>query len=107
MSFLDQMMSHLNGVDVGAIAARVGLSPEQVQAAIVALGQQHPQPGDTAAGAAAQTGLPIDRIRAVLDHLGGEGTLERIAGMLGGAGGPGGGLGGGLGGMLSGMFDKA
>lgn len=103
MSFLDQILGQLNGVDVGAIAARVGLPPEQVQAAIVALGQQHPQPGDTAEGAAAQTGLPIDQIRAVLAHLGGEGMLGQIAGALGGAAG---GEGGGLGGMLSGMFGR-
>lgn len=107
MSFLDQALSHLNGVDLSAIAAKVGIPPEQVQAAIGALTQAHAEPGDTAEGAAAKTGLPLDQVQQVLEHIGGEGMMAKITGALGGlGGGQGGAQGGGLGGMLSGMFSK-
>ena len=106
MSFLDGILGQLgNNPTVDGLAAKVGLTPEQVEMAVQALGQQSQQPGDTVQGAADQTGLPQDKLSQVLGHLGGEGGLGGIAGMLGGAGGEGG-AGGGLGGMLGGLFGK-
>ena len=101
MSLLDGLLGQLgNNATVTGLAQRVGLSPEQVEMAVQALGQQHQMPGDTVAGAADQTGLPQDKLQAVLAHLGGEGALGNLAGMLGG------GQGGGIGGMLGGLFGK-
>ena len=105
MSFLDSILGQLgNNPTVDGIAAKVGLTPDQVEMAVQALGQQTQQPGDTVQGAADQTGLPQDKLQQVLGHLGGEGGLGSIAGMLGGGGE--GGEGGGLGGMLGGLFGK-
>jgi len=101
MSMFDGILGQLAGnVDVGNLAAKLGLSPEQVESAIAALGQAHAQPGDTVATAADQTGLPTDTLNAVLGHLGGEGALGGIAAALGAQG-------GGIGGMLGGLFGKS
>ncbi len=105
MSFLDSILGQLgNNPTVDGLAAKVGLSPDQVEQAVQALGQQVNQPGDTVQGAADQTGLPQNQLQQILGHLGGEGGLSNIAGMLGG-GGQGGGEGG-LGGMLGGLLGK-
>ena len=98
MSLIDQALSQFGGTDIAAIAGKVGLTPEQVQSAVAALGRSMPEPGDTAGGAAAKTGLPLESVQAVLQHLGGEDMLGRITGALGG--------GGGIGGALSGMFSR-
>lgn len=106
MSMLDGLLGQLgNNSTVAGIAAKVGLSPEQVEMAVQALGQQHSMPGDTVQGAADQTGLPQDQLSQIMGHLGGEGGLGSLAGMMGGGGG-GGEDGGGLGGMLGGLFGK-
>lgn len=103
MSMLDGLLGQLgNNSTVAGLAAKVGLSPEQVEMAVQALGQQHSMPGDTVQGAADQTGLPQDKLQDVMGHLGGEGGLGSLAGMLG----QGGGEGGGIGGMLGGLFGK-
>lgn len=105
MSMLDTILNQVAGQDLSGLASRVGLSPDQVQAALGALHQAHPEPGDTATAAAASTGLPLDSLQQLLGHIGGEGALSQLGGLLGGAGGSEGGLGGmlgGLGGMLGG-----
>jgi hypothetical protein len=91
------------------LAEKIGLSPEQLTAAIAALGAAHTQPGDTVAGAADTTGLSPDVLQQILGHLGGESALGNLGGLLGGQAGQTGGLGG-LGGMLGGlggMFGKS
>lgn len=95
-------MSLLNGIlnqvsetsTVQNLAAKVGLSPDQVEQAVAALGQAHQQDGDTVATAADQTGLPQDKLGQIVGHLGGEGALGPIAAALGDQGGAGGMLGG-------------
>lgn len=101
MSLLDGILSQLSGHGLDGLAARVGLTPEQVQMALQALGRAAPQPGDTADQAAAETGLPVGPLQQILAHLGGEGELSKITAALGGD--SGGGLGGMLGGLLGGQ----
>ncbi len=98
MSLLDQALSQFGGTDLSAIAGKVGLTPEQVESAVAALGRSMPEPGDTVGGAAAKTGLPVDAVQAVLQHMGGEDVLARLTGALS--------QGGGIGGVLSGLFSR-
>jgi hypothetical protein len=102
MGLLDGLLGQVaSNVDVQNLAAKVGLTPEQVEQAVTALGAAHPQPGDTVQTAADQTGLPQDTLQQIVEHIGGEGALGRFAGLLEQQG-------GGLGGMLGGLFgDKA
>ncbi|UAK24406.1 hypothetical protein [Sphingomonas nostoxanthinifaciens] len=105
MSMFDGLLGQVAGnVDIGNLAEKVGLSPEQVEQAVQALGQAHPQPGDTVDAAAAQTGLPADTLQQIVAHIGGEGALGRFAALLGEQ--PEGGLGGMLGGLASGLFER-
>ncbi|MBO9711817.1 hypothetical protein [Sphingomonas sp.] len=98
MSMLDGLLGQIGEhVDVNNLAAKVGLSPEHVQQAIAQLAHFHTADGDTAEGAAAATGLPLDKIQEIVSHLGGEGALAHFAGMLQGQGGVLGSLGGLLG----------
>lgn len=53
---------------------------------IAALGQQQAQSGDMAEGAADQTGLPLDKIQALIAQIGGEDALGKLGGLLGGLG---------------------
>lgn len=100
MSLLDEMLSQVSGnATVDGLAAKVGLSPEQVEQAVAALGQAHQQEGDTVTTAAEQTGLPQDKLSEIVGHLGGEGALGRLASTMGE-----GGAGGGLMGKIEGMF---
>jgi ATP phosphoribosyltransferase regulatory subunit HisZ len=88
-------MSLLNGIlgqvsetaTVQNLAAKVGLSPEQVEQAVAALGKAHFAESDTVTTAAEQTGLPHDKLSEIVGHIGGEGALGRYASMLQGEGG--------------------
>ncbi|NML04973.1 hypothetical protein [Sphingomonas sp. G-3-2-10] len=83
MGILDGLLGQLGGnTDVTNLAAKVGLSPEHVESAVQALAKYHPMQGDTAEGAAAATGLPLDKIQELIGHIGGEGALAKYAGML-------------------------
>jgi len=105
MGMLDGLLAQVAGnVDVANLAAKVGLSGDQVEQAMTALGIAHPQPGDTIADAAASTGLPADKLSEIVGHIGGEGSLGRFAEMLGGDKGNAGGMLGGLAGMASGLM---
>jgi ATP phosphoribosyltransferase regulatory subunit HisZ len=83
-------MSLLNGIlgqvsdnlTVQNLAAKVGLSPDQVEQAIAALGQAHASKDDTVTTAAEQTGLPQDKLNEIVGHIGGEGALGRFASLL-------------------------
>jgi len=82
MGILDGLLGQLGGSDVANLAAKVGLSPEHVEMAVQALAKFHPMDVDTAEGAAAQTGLPVDKLQEIIGHIGGEGALGRYASML-------------------------
>ncbi|MGE5063659.1 MAG: hypothetical protein ACM3IG_06305 [Myxococcales bacterium] len=83
MSLLDGILGQLsNNPTIDNLAAKVGLTPEQVEQAVAALGQAHPQPGDTITTAAQQTGLPQDKLSEIVGHIGGEGALSQFAQLL-------------------------
>jgi len=101
MGLLDGLLSQVTGnVDIQNLASKVGLDPTQVEQAVTALAQAHPQPGDTVDQAAQTTGLSSEVLQQIVGHIGGEGALGRFAGLLNEQGG---GLAG-LGGLASGLF---
>jgi hypothetical protein len=103
MSMLDGLLSQLPGnPDVENLAAKVGISPKQAESAIAALGQAHPEPGDTVETAAANTGLPSEVLQQIVGHIGGEGSLGQFASMLEEGGGAEGVLG-----KISGLFGNS
>src|SRR4051794_41324829 len=88
MGILDGLLGQLGGnADVANLAAKVGLSPEHVEAAIAALAKFHPMDVDTAEGASAETGVPVDKLQEIIGHIGGGGALGRYPSLLGGGGG--------------------
>jgi len=83
MSLLDGILGQLSGnATVDNLAAKVGLTPEQVEQAVHALAQAHAAPTDTVNTAADRTGLPQDKLSAILGHLGGEGALGQLGPLL-------------------------
>jgi ATP phosphoribosyltransferase regulatory subunit HisZ len=83
MSLLDGILGQLSGnATIDNLAAKVGLSPEQVEQAVAALGQAHASEGDTVPTAARQTGLPEDKLHEIIGHIGGEGALSQFASLL-------------------------
>ena len=83
MSLFDGILNQVSdNASVQNLATKVGLSPEQVEQAVAALGQAHSAPGDTVTTAAEQTGLPTDKLQEIVGHIGGEGALGRFASLL-------------------------
>ena len=106
MGMLDGLLGQVaENVDVKNLAAKVGLTPEQIESAVTALGQAHTAPGDTVDTAAASTGLPAEILQQIVGHIGGEGALGNFASLLNAQGG--GGVLGELGGLASGLFAKS
>jgi len=99
MGILDGILGQLGeNADVANLAAKVGLSPEHVEAAVAALAKFHPMEVDTAEGASAETGIPTDKLQEIIGHVGGEGAIGRYASMLT--------EGGGLGSIASSFLNK-
>ena len=74
MSILNSILGQVSGdATVQNLASKVGLSPEQAEQAIAALGQAHAQEGDTVQTAAQDTGLPADKLSQIVQHLGAKG----------------------------------
>lgn len=86
MGMFDDLAAGLGGLDLNALAAKAGLSPEQVQQGLGAMGRAAPKPEDTAGAAAAETGLPIEKLQALLSQVGGEEMVATVSGLLGGGG---------------------
>lgn len=88
MSMLNQLLGQVGGdATVQNLAAKVGLSPEQAEQAVAALGKAHTEEGDTVQSAAQATGLSTDTLSQLVEHIGGEGALGRFASLLQGEGG--------------------
>lgn len=114
MSLFDGIFSQIgSNVDIKNLAAKVGLSPDMAEKAVGALAQAHPQPGDTVATAAQQTGIEPSILDNIVSHIGGEGALDQFSSLLHGehgglmdkVGGMFGGAGeGGIAGKLGGLF---
>ncbi len=101
MSILDGLLGQVaQNVDIKNLAPKVGLTPEQVETAVQALGQAHPAPGDTVQTAAASTGLSAATLEQIVGHIGGEGALAQFATLLGGKDATG------MLGQVSGMLDR-
>jgi hypothetical protein len=96
MGILDNLLGQLGESDLTNLAAKVGISPEHAELAIKALAKFHPMEVDTAEGAAAETGLSVDKLQEIIGHIGGERALGRYASILAGEGG--------LGGIASNVF---
>ena len=83
MSLLDGILGQVSETaTVQNLAAKVGLSREQVEQAVAALGQAPASEGDTVTTAAQQTGLPEDKLQEIVGHIGGEGALGQFASLL-------------------------
>jgi hypothetical protein len=83
MSLLNGLLSQVSdNATVQNLATKVGLTPDQVEQAVAALGQAHTAPGDTVTTAAQQTGLPQDKLQEIVGHIGGEGALGQFASLL-------------------------
>ena len=86
MSLFDQLLQQAQGLDLGAVAQRVGLTPEQVAAAGRALLPQIADPNvdnhQATAEVAAQTGIDHSQLSAMVPAI-----LEQ-ARQLGASGGP-------------------
>lgn len=83
MGMLDGLLAQLGpDFDLANLGTKLGLSKEQVEQAVQALGAAHPQPGDTVQTAAAQTGLSTDLLQQIVGHIGGEGSLGRFAQLI-------------------------
>ena len=83
MSLLNEILGQVTeSATVQNLAAKVGITPEEAEGAIAALGQAHSQPGDTVQTASDATGIPTDTLNEIVGHIGGEGALGRFASML-------------------------
>ena len=83
MGLLDGILGQIGGSDqVAGLASKLGLSAEQVQSAMAALGKAHAEPGDTVEAASASTGLPTDKLNELVAGMGGEGALGKISGLI-------------------------
>jgi hypothetical protein len=83
MSLLNSILGQVSkNATVQNLAARIGLSPEQVEQAIAALSKAHMSPGDTVETASKDTGIPADKLSRIVQHIGGEGSLGQFAALL-------------------------
>jgi hypothetical protein len=98
VNMIDEMVRMLAGHDVAGLAGRVGITPQQVQSALDALGRARAEPGDTAGLAASKTGLPVEAVQQLLAAIGGHEGLDRLIPLLG--------QDGGLAGLARGIFER-
>ncbi len=83
MALFDDILGKVAGhPELVNMAAKLGISPEQAEKAVAALGEAHHEPGDTVQLAAEKTGLDAGILSQVVEQIGGEGSLARFTQML-------------------------
>ena len=93
MGLLDNLLGQNGNIDLGALGQQVGLDPDQVRSGMEAMLSRigGGQTGEQAAeGAAAETGLSLESLQALLPALSahlGEGGVEGLMARLTGEGG--------------------
>lgn len=103
MSLLNGILAQVTeNVDVQNMAAKIGITPEHAEQAIMALAKSHTQAGDTVENASQVTGLGSDVLQQVIAHIGGEGSLGQFASLIEGDAGQG--ILGQLSGLAGGLF---
>jgi hypothetical protein len=103
MGLLDGLLGQIGAnVDVENMARKVGISPEQAEQAVTALGEAHFDPADTATVASEKTGLSVETLQEIIGHIGGEGSLASFAQLMKEDGS----IGSKLSGLASGLFGK-
>lgn len=83
MSIFDQIknMAH-DHPTVKNMAEKMGIDPETAENAIAALTEGHQAEGDTLEVASAKSGLDTGILAQVMEHVGGEGSLNGFMQML-------------------------
>lgn len=114
MSMLEDLMAQAGGLDLAAIGAKVGLTPEQVQSAAGALLPKIADPAVDNASATAEVaaaqGFDLSQLQSLVPALvaaassGGGGQGGVLGSLISGLGGQGGA--GGIMGSLSGALDR-
>lgn len=86
MSMLDGILKQVSGSPdtVASLAEQVGLDAGLVEKAIAALGQSHPESGNTVDLAAQKTGLDSGALGGIVNQLGGENALGELSGLMDG-----------------------
>lgn len=83
MSLLDDILGQASeSATVQNLAAKVGMTPDEVGTAIVALTQAHGQGGEAVQRASAVTGISADKLNEIIHQIGGEGALGRFASVV-------------------------
>ena len=93
MGLFDNLAGMTGNLDLGSLAgnpqvaelaAKVGISPEQVRQVLAMLPQAAAQPGDTAENAANASGVSLERVQELLTQMGGgDGPLGALGGLFG------------------------
>ena len=86
MGLLDDLAGQAMGLDIADLSAKVGLKHDVVEAVLIALGKAHNESGDTVAKAVDETGVPRDKVEALLEEIGGVDALIKVAGLISGGG---------------------
>ena len=86
MSMLDSVLKQVSGSPdtVASLAEQVGLDSSMVEKAVAALGQSHPESGDTVELASQKTGIEIGALGGIVSQLGGENALGELSGLMDG-----------------------
>lgn len=94
MGLLDGLLGQAGNINLDELASQIGMSPDELKAGGESLLGKLAGGGQDAAqaamGAADETGLPLEKLQALLPALAsqfGEGGVEGLMAKLGGAGG--------------------
>lgn len=86
MGLIDIVAGRAMGLDVGRLAAQVGMSEDHTRTVLASLGKHHTEPGDPVVAAAAETGTSRDTVARLLAALGGESALAKVSVLASGGG---------------------